>query len=123
MQGFYLDLGGVEPPGEIGWRPSPSLEPVLAALRLAQTFSLGGGAGITFSGSLEEMVDGGSGETGDEGSPSLLQKTSFSPERSLSRHCEAGASRGICFNKVCGIFCFFNPESLSYTLPLPEVLP
>lgn len=90
----YLSLGGVEPlgeTGETGGRLSPSLEPVLAALLLAQAFSLGGGAGITFSGSLEELVEEGRGEApGDEGSSSLPLKTSFSPERSLSRHREAG---------------------------------
>lgn len=86
----HLSLGGAEPlgeTGETGGRPSPSLEPVLAALLLAHAFSLGGGAGITFSGSLEEPVEGGCGEApGEEGSPSLPLKTSFSPERSLSRH-------------------------------------
>lgn len=85
-----LGLGGAEPLGEIGEtgaRPSPSQEPVLAALLLAQAFSLGGGAGITFSGSLEELVEGGSGDApGEEGSPSRPLKTSFSPERSPSRH-------------------------------------
>lgn len=59
----------------------------MAALRLAQAFSLGGGAGITFSGSLEELEEGGIGEVpGEEGSPSLPLNTSFSPERSPSRH-------------------------------------
>lgn len=96
LKGFLIDdmshlgLGGAEPlgeTGETGGRPSPSQEPVLAALLLAQAFSLGGGAGITFSGSLEELVEGGCGEApGEEGSPSLPLKTSFSPERSLSRH-------------------------------------
>ncbi len=82
----HLSLGGAEPLGETGETGglSQSLEPVLAALLLAQAFSLGGGAGITFSGSL---VEGGRGEApGDEGSPSLPLKTSFSPERSLSLH-------------------------------------
>lgn len=88
----HLSLGGAEPlgdTGETGGLPSPSEEPVLAALLLAQAFSLGGGAGITFRGSLEELLEGGSGEVpGEEGSPSLPLKTSFSPERSLSRHWE-----------------------------------
>lgn len=86
----HLDLGGVEllgETGDTGGRPSPSLEPVVAALLLAQAFSLGGGAGITFSGSLEELEEGGIGEVpGEEGSPSLPLNTSFSPERSPSRH-------------------------------------
>lgn len=89
----HLNLGGAEPlgeTGETGGRPSPSLEPVLTAL-LAQAFSLGGGAGITFSGSLEELVEGGRGDDpGEEGSPSLALKTSFSPERSPSRHRDPG---------------------------------
>lgn len=89
----HLGLGGAEPlgdTGETGGRPSPSQEPVLVALLLAQAFSFGGGAGITFRGSLEEMVAGGTGEVpGEEGSPSLPLKTSFSPERSLSRHRDA----------------------------------
>lgn len=58
----HLGLGGAGAVGEIGetgGRPSPSQEPVLAALLLAQAFSLGGGAGITFSGSLEELEEGG----------------------------------------------------------------
>lgn len=86
----HLDLGGVEllgETGDTGGRPSPSQEPVVAALRLAQAFSLGGGAGITLSGSLEELEGGGTGEVpGEEGSPSLPLNTSFSPERSPSRH-------------------------------------
>lgn len=85
----HLSLGGVDPPGETGEtgaRLSPSLELVLAALRLAHTFSLGGGAGITFSGSLEEELCGEG--TGEEEPPSLPEKTSFSPERSPSRHLE-----------------------------------
>lgn len=90
----HLSLGGAVPlgeTGETGGRPSPSLEPVLAALLLAQAFSFGGGAGITFSGSLEV---GGCGEApGDEGSPSLPLKTSFSPERSLSRHLDPGEDK------------------------------
>lgn len=88
----HLDLGGVEllgETGDTGGRPSPSQEPVVAALLLAQAFSLGGGAGITFSGSLEELEGGGIGEVpGEEGSPSLPLNTSFSPERSPSRHRE-----------------------------------
>lgn len=88
----HLDLGGVELLGETGdtrGRPSTSQEPVVAALLLAQAFSLGGGAGITFSGSLEELEEGGIGEVpGEEGSPSLPPNTSFSPERSPSRHRE-----------------------------------
>ena len=84
----HLSLGGAAPlgeTGETGGRPSPSLEPVLTLL--AQAFSLGGGAGITFRGSLEELVEGGrEGGPGEEGSPSLPLKTSFSPERSLSPH-------------------------------------
>lgn len=85
-------MGGTEPLGETGetaGRPSPSLEPVEAALLLAQAFSLGGGAGITFSGSLDEVVEEGREEDpGEGGSLSLPLKTSFSPERSLSRHRE-----------------------------------
>lgn len=88
----HLNLGGVEllgETGDTGGRPSPSQEPVVAALLLAQAFSLGGGAGITFSGSLEELEGGGIGEApGEEGSPSLPLNTSFSPERSPSRHRE-----------------------------------
>lgn len=85
-------MGGVEllgETGDTGGRPSPSQDPVEAALLLAQAFSLGGGAGITFSGSLEEPEEGGIGEApGEEGSPSLPLNTSFSPERSPSRHRE-----------------------------------
>lgn len=89
----HLNLGGVEPPGdtgETGGRPSPSLEPVLAALLLAHAFSLGGGAGITFSGSLEELVEEGRDAGPGEVLPSLALKTSFSPERSPSRHRDPG---------------------------------
>lgn len=88
----HLNLGGVEPlgdTGETGCRASPSLDPVLAALRLAHAFSLGG-AGITLSGSFEELVEGGSGEEPGEEFPSLPEKTSFSPERSPSRHLDPG---------------------------------
>lgn len=92
VQCSHPDLGGVEllgETGDTGGRPSPSAEPVVAALLLAQAFSLGGGAGITFSGSLEELEEGGIGEApGEEGSPSLPLNTSFSPERSPSRHRE-----------------------------------
>jgi len=95
-------LGGAESPGETGeagGRPSPpSLEPVLAALLLAQTFSFGGGASTTFSGSLGQLVagGGGSGEVpGEEGSPSLPLKTSFSPDRSVSRHREPGGGASL----------------------------
>lgn len=85
-------MGGVEllgETGDTGGRPSPSQDPVEAALLLAQAFSLGGGAGITFSGSLEDPEEAGIGEApGEEGSPSLPLNTSFSPERSPSRHRE-----------------------------------
>lgn len=88
----HLDLRGVEllgETGDTGGRPSPSQELVVAALLLAQAFSLGGGAGITFKGSLDEPEGGGIGEfPGEEGSPSLPLNTSFSPERSTSRHRE-----------------------------------
>lgn len=113
----HLGLGGAEPLGEIGetgGRPSPSQEPVLAALLLAQAFSLGGGAGITFSGSLEELVEGGCGDApGEEGSPSLPLKTSFSPERSLSRHRDPIGwkeehSICYCFTSLRTIFQYFN---------------
>ncbi|TNN32746.1 hypothetical protein EYF80_057093 [Liparis tanakae] len=69
----HLSLGGADPPGETGeagGRPSPpSLEPVLAALLLAHTFSLGGGASTTFSGSLGQLgayLDSGSLEEEEE---------------------------------------------------------
>lgn len=93
----HLGFGGVGPLGEMGetgGRPSPSQEPVLAALLLAQAFSLGGGAGIILSGSLVELVAGGRGEVpGEEGSLSRPLKTSLSPERSPSRHREPGGGR------------------------------
>lgn len=97
----HLNLGGAEPPGEtgeVGARPSPSLEPVLAALLLAHAFSLGGGAGITFNGSLEELVEGGRDEDpGEVEPPSTPLNTSFSPERSLSRHRDPSGRRQ-CFS-------------------------
>lgn len=88
----HLNLG-VEPPGdtgETGCRTSPSLDPVLAALLLAHAFSLGGAGIITLRGSFEELVEEGSGEEPGEELPSLPEKTSFSPERSPSRHLDPG---------------------------------
>ena len=92
METIYLSLGGVEPLGETGARPSPSLDPALTVLRLAQAFSLGGGAGITFRGSLEEVeeLEEGGRAPGEGGSSSLPLNTSFSTERSLSLRREAG---------------------------------
>ncbi len=125
----HLSLGGAEPgeTGETGGRPSPSLEPVLAALLLAQAFSLGGGAGITFRGSLEEPVEGGCGEApGEQGSPSLPLKTSFSPERSLSRHRDAIGwkekhvvsycltSLWIIFQRKLKLWLLFHPTDWSF---------
>lgn len=113
-------MGGVEllgETGDTGGRPSPSQDPVEAALLLAQAFSLGGGAGITFSGSLEEPEEGGIGEApGEEGSLSLPLNTSFSPERSPSRHREPvekenkGANVHFCFIYVIAFYrstCFW----------------
>jgi len=84
----------------LGETASPSLaEVLLTALRLAQAFSLGGGAGITFSGSLgaaaaEELVEGGRGEApGEEASSSRPLNTS-STDRSLSRRREPGPGQG-----------------------------
>jgi hypothetical protein len=82
----------------MGERPSLSLELVLTALRLAQAFSFGGGAGTTFSGSLEEAepVERGRGEVppGEAHSSSLPLNTSPSTERSLSRRRVPGAGQG-----------------------------
>lgn len=79
------------PPGETGARLSPSLDPTLTVLRLAQAFSLGGGAGITLRGSFEEVeeLEEGGRAPGEGGSSSLPLNTSFSTERSLSLRREA----------------------------------
>lgn len=77
-------MGGVLLLGETTGLLSLSLDPVLMALLFAQTFSLGGGAGTTFSGSpscLEVVV----WFPCEDESSSRLLKTSFSTERSLSR--------------------------------------
>lgn len=77
----------------------PSLDPVLNAGRLTQAFSLGGGAGITLRGSLEEKVEELAEEgrdPGEGGSSSLPLNTSFSTERSLSLRREAVVKMGCC---------------------------
>lgn len=76
-----LSLGGLVVLGE--GRASPSLELALRALRLAQAFSLGGGAGTTLRGSAS-CLGGGAWLLGEGGSSSRPLNTSLSTERSLS---------------------------------------
>lgn len=75
------------------------MDPALTAGRLAQAFSLGGGAGITLRGSLEEDVEelAEVGRApGEGGSSSLPLNTSFSTDRSLSLRRETGQKRVRC---------------------------
>lgn len=84
-----LSLGGLLLLGDVvEGRASPSLELALSVLRLAQAFSLGGGAGTTLSGSAS-CLGGGAWLLGDGGSSSRPLNTSFSTERSLSLRREA----------------------------------